>query len=110
MIRYCNPVGQVRMVPLGSQGQGPIGTLGRRFWQGLTDAIPDLTNEITLIFADLDGHVCAEVVMRGTRQRDFDNIQDLASRYLVDYSFVFDVGSDGLIQKVDCYWDNSNLH
>jgi hypothetical protein len=43
MIAHCNPNGELRYVPLGNQGEGKIGTTGRKVWNRLFDTVPDLT-------------------------------------------------------------------
>ena len=55
--------GEFQYVPLGNQGEGKIGTTGRTIWDGLFDAVPDLTNREESIFADTEGNVCTEVVL-----------------------------------------------
>ena len=63
MVARCNPEGEFQYVPLGNQGEGKIGTTGRTIWDGLFDAVPDLTNREESIFADTEGNVCTEVVL-----------------------------------------------
>jgi hypothetical protein len=63
MVARCNPEGELQYVPLGNQGEGKIGTTGRTIWDGLFDAVPDLTNREESIFTDTDGNVCTEVVL-----------------------------------------------
>ena len=63
MVAGCNPEGEFQYVPLGNQGEGKIGTTGRTIWDGLFDAVPDLTNREESIFADTEGNVCTEVVL-----------------------------------------------
>ena len=63
MVAQCNPEGEFQYVPLGNQGEGKIGTTGRTIWDGLFDAVPDLTNREESIFANTEGNVCAEVVL-----------------------------------------------
>ena len=110
MLTHCNPNGQVSIAPMGDDGKGQIKTVGQKFWSELTEAFPNLSNEITTVFADLDGHVCAEVVVAGTQQEDFGTIKNQGLHFQLDQSFVFDVGFDGLIQKIDCYWDNATFY
>jgi hypothetical protein len=58
MVAHCNPEGELRYVPLGNQGIDKIGTTGRTIWSGLFYAVPDLTNRMESIFADIEGNVC----------------------------------------------------
>jgi hypothetical protein len=62
---------ELRYVPLGTQGEGKIGTTGKTVWSGLFDAVPDSTNRVESIFADTEGNLCAEVVLSGTLAKEF---------------------------------------
>lgn len=100
MMRYCNPKGRIRIVPLREEGEGEIQTAGRKLWSGMMERFPDLTNTVDFVFSDLDGHVCAEVVMSGAKCKDGEHFE-------VSHAFIFEVSEDGRIQKIRDYWDNS---
>jgi hypothetical protein len=110
MLRNCNLNGQTNLVPLGDRGQGTIKEVGGKLWSELINAFPDLSNEVTSIFADLDGHVSAEAIVGGTQQKDFDVVKNQGLHFQIEQSFIFQVGADGLIQKIDCYWDNATIY
>jgi ketosteroid isomerase-like protein len=106
MMARCNPDGELRYVPLGNQGEGKIGTTGRAIWNGLFDAVPDLTNREESIFADTEGNVCAEVVLSGTLAKEFAGMMTPNSYYVLPHAFVFKVaGEEALIQRIVAYWD-----
>src|SRR6201996_9704961 len=52
-------------------GDGKVCTVGKMIWTTLIEAFPDLTNVVTSLRADRDGHVAAEVGVSGTEARDF---------------------------------------
>ncbi|MGO8807655.1 MAG: nuclear transport factor 2 family protein [Candidatus Bathyarchaeia archaeon] len=107
MMRYCNPKGRIRMVPLGREGEGEIQTVGRKLWGNMIDAFPNLTNSVDFIFSDLDGHVCAEVMISGTQSKDFWGIKNVGLSSEISHAFLFEVGEDGRIQKISDYWDRA---
>jgi hypothetical protein len=106
MMARCNPDGELRYVPLGNKGEGKIGTTGRTIWNGLFDAVPDLTNREESIFADTEGNVCAEVVLSGTLAKEFAGMMTPNFYYVLPHAFVFKVaGEEALIQRIVAYWD-----
>ncbi len=107
MLRYCNPKGRIQMVPLVGEGEGEIQTAGRKMWTNLIDAFPDLSNEVKSIFSDLDGHVCAEIMLSGTQSKDFGGVKNQGNYTMLSCAFIFEVGEDGRIQKIAAYWDNA---
>ena len=106
MMRYCNPKGRCHLVPLAGEGEGEIQTVGRKLWCNMIESFPDLSNSVDFIFSDLDGHVSAEVTIKGTQSKDFDGIKNQGRCHGISHAFIFEVGEDGRIQKISDYWDN----
>jgi ketosteroid isomerase-like protein len=106
MVAHCNPDGELRYVPLGTQGEGKIGTTGRTVWSGLFDAVPDLTNRVESIFADTEGNVCAEVVLSGTLAKEFAGMMSPKRYYVLPHAFILKIyGEETRIQRIVAYWD-----
>jgi hypothetical protein len=106
MVAQCNPEGELRYVPLGTQGEGKIGTSGRTVWSGLFDAVPDLTNRVESIFADTEGNVCAEVVLSGTLAKEFAGMMSPNRYYELPHAFILKIGGEETkIQRIVAYWD-----
>jgi SnoaL-like polyketide cyclase len=106
MVAQCNPEGELRYVPLGTQGEGKIGTTGMTVWSGLFDAVPDLTNRVESIFADTEGNVCAEVVLSGTLAKEFAGMMTPNRYYALPHVFILKIyGEETRIQRIVAYWD-----
>jgi len=108
MVAQCNPEGELRYVPLGAQGEGKIGTIGRTVWSGLFDAVPDLTNRVESIFADMEGNVCA-VVLSGTLTKEFAGMRSPDRFYVLPHAFILKIGEKTRIERIVAYWDLPNV-
>jgi hypothetical protein len=101
IVAQCNPEGELRYVPLGTQGEGKIGTTGRTVWSGLFDAAPDLTNRVESIFTDTEGNVCAEVVLSGVLAKEFAGMRSPGRYYVLPHAFILKFGGEETrIQRV----------
>jgi len=110
MVAQCNPEGELRYVPLGTQGEGKIGTTGRTIWSGLFDAAPDLINRVELIFADTEGNIYTEVVLSGTLANEFAGMRSPGRYYVLPHAFILKVGGEETrIQLIVVYWDFPNV-
>jgi hypothetical protein len=106
MVAQCNPEGELRYVPLGTQGEGKIGNTGMTVWSGLFDAVPDLTNRVESIFADTEGNVCTEVVLSGTLAKEFAGMRSPGRYYVLPHAFILKVGGEETrIERIVAYWD-----
>jgi SnoaL-like domain len=106
MVAQCNPEGELRYVPLGTQGGGKIGNTGMTVWSGLFDAVPDLTNRVESIFADTEGNVCTEVVLSGTLAKEFAGMRSPGRYYVLPHAFILKVGGEETrIERIVAYWD-----
>ena len=78
VMKYCHPKGRISIVPLGTEGEEEIQTLGQIQWSSIIDRFPDLTNTVDFIFSDLQGNVCAEVIISGTQCEDDKRLEVLS--------------------------------
>ena len=78
VMKYCHPKGRISIVPLGTEGEEEIQTLGQIQWSSIIDRFPDLTNTVDFIFSDLQGNVCAEVIISGTQCEDDKRMEVLS--------------------------------
>jgi steroid delta-isomerase-like uncharacterized protein len=109
MLAACSPDAQLRYVPMGKQGRGPIREVGKQFWSGLIDAFPDLTVKVERAFGD-DNNVAAEVMIGGTQRKDFLGIANQGKRYDLPHAFLVKLNKESLITEVACYWDNVTFY
>jgi ketosteroid isomerase-like protein len=91
------------------RGDGKVGTIGKTLWTGLIRAFPDLTNSVTAISSDDDGHVVAEVTIGGTQTMAWANIANRGKSFAEPHLFVFTVGDDGLITEITGYWSGAGI-
>jgi ketosteroid isomerase-like protein len=97
MLQLCSNIARIRYVPMGPLGTGSVHTTGRKIWNGLITALPDMTVTVKSAFAD-DRHVGAEVV-----------IADAKRGYELPHAFFLTVDESYRISEVTAYWDNMNF-
>jgi steroid delta-isomerase-like uncharacterized protein len=91
------------------RADGKARTVGKVMWTGMLSAFPDLTNEVLFVTADEGGHVAAEVTISGTQARDWGTVGNQGRPYRLRHLFIFDVGPEGLIDRIAIYSDNADL-
>ena len=79
MMSLCDTEGEVWFKPLGEDGRGKIGELGKGLWHALIDSFPNLNNTVDSATLDEDGHVRCQVVIRGKQAKDFAGIKNTSS-------------------------------
>lgn len=109
MMSFCNPEGIVKFVPLGEQGTGKIGELGKAIWQGLMDAFPDLDNTLDAAVAEGQNTVSCQVVISGTQQKDFAGIPDKGKHFDSDHIFIFRFNDSNIIEHIRISWDHADF-
>lgn len=109
MLSFCSDDAELRYVPMGDQGRGPIRDVGRAIWSGLIDAFPDLRIRVESMFGD-DRHVAAEVVIGGTQQKDFADIPNKGRHYDLPHAFLLTLDDGSRITRITCYWDNASFY
>lgn len=117
MVDACSERAELHYVPFeawGKQrvlrGDGNVRTIGKVLWTGLIESFPDLTNEVTSIYADDAGGVAAEVVIRGTQAKVWSNIDSQGQPFAERHLFLFRVGESARIEKISAYWDGAGMN
>lgn len=105
MVSLFVPGGVVEYVPL--KLQGPVEQIGLGSWGVLTDAFPDLHNEVKSITVDATGRKAfVDVYIGGKQTKDAFGIANQNKAYWLRHMFVFDVDTAGKITRVTSYWDS----
>jgi hypothetical protein len=109
MLSFCDPNGTVEFIPLGEQGKGTIGTLGRAIWESLIDCFPDIDNTLDAAVADDTRTVRCQVVIRGTQKKDFAGIVNQKKHFDSDHIFIFHVDDENRIDYISVEWDHADF-
>jgi steroid delta-isomerase-like uncharacterized protein len=109
MLDECREGAQVRFVPMGDQGTGLIGEVGKKVWSSLFDAFPDLSVTVPTLFGD-DRNVAAEAVLEGTQRKDVFGVPSQGRHLELPYAFIFQIDDLGLIASITVYWDNASFY
>jgi steroid delta-isomerase-like uncharacterized protein len=109
MMRFCDTEGEVWFKPLGEDGRGTIGGLGKGLWTALMDSFPDLNNTVDSATLDADGNVRCQVVIRGTQAKDFAGIPCKDQQFNSDHIFIFKHNSDGKINSIHIEWNHADF-
>ncbi|MCC6726837.1 MAG: nuclear transport factor 2 family protein [Saprospiraceae bacterium] len=109
MMSFCDTNGEVWFKPLGEDGRGKIGELGRGIWSALIDCFPDLTNTVDSAMIDEDNRVRADVVISGTQAKDFADVPTKGLRFGSDHIFIFRLNEDHKIAQLHIEWDHADF-
>lgn len=109
MMSLCNLDGEVWFKPLGEDGRGKIGELGKGLWTTLIDAFPNLNNTVDSAVLDPDGAVRCQVVIRGKQAKDFAGITTKGAEFSSDHIFIFRHDPKGKIDCVHIEWDHDDF-
>ncbi|WP_235362738.1 nuclear transport factor 2 family protein [Burkholderia sp. A9] len=108
MLALFAPDATIDYVPIAATGAAAV--QGAAIWTALTDAFPDLSNEIDAIHADGAGrHATVEVTIRGTQAQDCLGIRHRGKSFSLRHAFVFEFDADVRITRLTAYWDNVKL-
>ena len=91
------------------RADGTVGTIGKPLWTGLVTAFPDLTNTVHTVAANDDGDVVAEVDIEGTQQLAWGLVTPAGRDYREPHLFIFQVGTDLLIDSITAYWNDAGI-
>lgn len=106
MLELFSVNGIIDYVPIGAVG--PATDVGRTVWEGLIDAFPDLTNEITAMHIGDNGRtVTVEVTISGTQAKKAFGIENKGRSFKLPHIFVIQTDSQGDITSMKAYWDNA---
>lgn len=109
MLALCDPEGMVNFVPLGENGKGKIGELGKAIWTSLIECFPDIDNTLDAAVAEDDNTVRCQVVIRGTQAKDFAGITNKGHRFDSDHIFIFRLNEAGKIEYIQVEWDHHDF-
>jgi steroid delta-isomerase-like uncharacterized protein len=109
MLAVCNREAELRYLPMGGQGHGPIYEVGKRIWSSLVDAFPDLTVRVQSAFGD-ERNAAAEVMIGGTQRKQFLDIPSQGKHYELPHAFILAVDDNNLISVITAYWDNLSFY
>ena len=109
MLSLCNLDGIVEFVPLGKDGVGKIGELGKAIWGGLMECFPDIDNTLDSAVAENENTVRCQVVIRGTQEKDFADIKSEGKHFDSDHIFIFRVNENNQIQHIHITWDHNDF-
>ena len=109
MMSLCDTEGEVWFKPLGEDGRGKIGELGKGLWTALMDSFPDLNNTVDSAVIDNDGNVRCQVVIRGKQAKDFAGIVCKEQDFDSDHIFIFQHNPKGQINSIHIEWNHADF-
>jgi hypothetical protein len=109
MMELFSPTAVAVFIPLGEDGAGPVGGIGRHLWTGLIDSFPDISNTIKKSRVDQHGSLICEVTIGGTQAKDFAGIPSKGHRFDSDHIFIFRFDKQGLIESISINWDHQDF-
>lgn len=109
MMSLCDTEGAVWFKPLGDDGRGTIGGLGKGLWSALMDSFPNLDNTVNAATLDPDGRVRCQVDIRGKQAKDFAGIATKGKTFDSDHIFVFHLNPLGLIDDIEIEWNHTDF-
>jgi ketosteroid isomerase-like protein len=95
------------LVPLNLQGNA--GDVGRRYFEQLASAFPDLSVRVRRLFVGSDNTAVAEITIAGTQAADFFGIVNQEKLMDLDQVWFLHV-NDGVIDRIKAYWCQSRLY
>jgi ketosteroid isomerase-like protein len=101
------PDGEFQAVALGVKGT--IGGEGQELLEELRRALPDVTLQVTRLFAGHDGTAVAEVFVDGTQADDLFGIVNQEKHVDVKTVWLLHV-TDGRIDGIRAYWCQNQLY
>ena len=108
MLSFCDPNGEVYFKPLGEDGRGRIGELGKALWSSLIDAFPDIHTTVHASIVDGEDIRC-QVLISGTQAKDFAGIECKGNGFDSDHIFVFQLNEENIINSIQIEWDHADF-
>lgn len=109
MLSFCDPNGEVYFKPLGEDGRGKIGELGKAIWSSLIECFPDIDNTVDASIAEEADAVRCQVVIRGTQAKDFAGITNKGKHFDSDHIFIFHLNPANKIDSIHISWDHEDF-
>jgi hypothetical protein len=107
VLSLVTPHADVSLVPLGLQGDAE--NLGRRYFEQLASAFPDLSVRVRRLFVGSDNTAVAEITIAGTQAADFFGI--INQEKLMDLDQVWFLHLNGAgIDRIKAYWCQNRLY
>jgi ketosteroid isomerase-like protein len=107
VLALVTPHARVTLVPLNLQGDAE--DVGRRYFEQLASAFPDLSVRVRRLFVGNDNTAVAEITIAGTQAADFFGI--INQEKLMDLDQVWFLHlNDAAIDRVKAYWCQNRLY
>jgi predicted ester cyclase len=107
VLALVTPHARVTLVPLNLQGDAE--DVGRRYFEQLASAFPDLSVRVRRLFVGDDNTAVAEITIAGTQAADFFGI--INQEKLMDLDQVWFLHlNDAAIDRVKAYWCQNRLY
>ena len=91
--------------------QDLVTEVGVSSWNGLIDAFPDLTNQVTIVRQNETHRVAfVDVVISGTQVKDAFGISNQGKHYSLRHLFVIEINARGKILSMVAFWDNADWY
>src|SRR5450631_2764343 len=97
----------VTLVPLHLQGDAE--DVGRRYFEQLASAFPDLSVRVQRLFVGNDNTAVAEITIAGTQAADFFGISNQEKLMDLDQVWFLHI-NDGVIDHIKAYWCQNRLY
>jgi len=107
VVALVTPDAKVTLIPLKLQGDAE--DVGRRYFEQLASAFPDLSVHVRRLFVGNDNTVVAEITIAGTQAADFFGINN--QEKLMDLNQVWFLHvNDAIIDCITAYWCQNRLY
>jgi ketosteroid isomerase-like protein len=107
VLALVNPHANVSLVPLHLQGAAE--DVGRRYFEQLVSAFPDLSVRVRRLFVGNDNTAVAEITIAGTQAADFFGIVNQEKLMDLDQVWFLHI-NDGVIDHIKAYWCQNRLY
>ena len=107
VLALVTPHAKVTLVPLNLQGDAE--DVGRRYFEQLASAFPDLSVRVRRLFVGNDNTAVAEITIAGTQAADFFGIINQEKLMDLDQVWFLHV-KDGVIDRIKAYWCQNRLY
>ncbi len=107
VLALVTPNAKVSLIPLNLQGDAD--DVGRRYFEQLVSAFPDLSVRVRRLFVGNDNTAVAEITIAGTQAADFFGIINQEKLMDLDQVWFLHV-NDGVIDHITAYWCQNRLY
>ncbi len=107
VLALVTPHAKVTLVPLNLQGDAE--DVGRRYFEQLASAFPDLSVRVRRLFVGNDNTAVAEITIAGTQAADFFGIINQEKLMDLDQVWFLHV-NNGFIDRLKAYWCQNRLY